>query len=112
MEMYFWRRSSLISRKDKIKNEVIKNKMNVKNNTIDYVKQKQLQWYGHVKRMQEERLPSKVLEWIPPERWKRGRPTTSWIQEITATMREKRIDEKQWMNRIKLRETIQATLSS
>ena len=31
--------------------------MNVKNNKIDYIKQKQLQWYGYVKRMQEERLP-------------------------------------------------------
>ena len=55
---------------------VTKNKTNVKNNIINYVKQKQLQWYGHVRRIQEERLPKKVLEWIPPEKRKRGRPTT------------------------------------
>ena len=42
MEMDFWI-SALLSKRDKIKNTVIKNKMNVKNNTIDYVKQKQLQ---------------------------------------------------------------------
>jgi hypothetical protein len=31
-------------------------------------------WYGHVKRMQEERLPKLIMEWIPGERRKRGRP--------------------------------------
>ena len=67
--MDFWR-SVLISRKDEIKNVIIKNKMNAINNIIDYVKQKQLEWYVHVKKMQEERLPRKVLEWIPSERRK------------------------------------------
>jgi hypothetical protein len=43
-----------------------------KPNIIDIVERKRLQWYGHVKRMQEERLP-KLIEWIPGERRKRGR---------------------------------------
>jgi hypothetical protein len=32
------------------------------------LKRKRLQWYGHVKRMQEERLPKLIIEWIPKER--------------------------------------------
>jgi hypothetical protein len=24
-----------------------------------------LQWYGHIKRMQKERLPKVIMEWIP-----------------------------------------------
>ena len=59
-----------------------------------------------------ERLPRKVLEWIPVERRKRGRLTTSWIQGITATMKEKRKDEEQWMDRLKWRQTIQSVFSS
>jgi hypothetical protein len=31
-------------------------------------------WYGHVKRMQEERLPQLIMEWTPGEIRKRGRP--------------------------------------
>jgi IS5 family transposase len=41
---------------------------------IDITEKKRLQWYGHVKRMQEERLPKLIMEWIQRERRKRGRP--------------------------------------
>ena len=30
---------------------------------LEDVKTKQLQWYGHVQRMEEGRLPKEVLEW-------------------------------------------------
>jgi hypothetical protein len=33
--------------------------------SIDIIEKKRLQWYGHVKRMQEERLPKLIMEWIP-----------------------------------------------
>jgi len=58
-EMDFWRRSARISRKDKIRNIVIKKKMNVTRSLIEDIKTKQLQWYGHVQRMEEGRLPKK-----------------------------------------------------
>jgi hypothetical protein len=32
---------------------------------IDIIERKRLQWYGHVKRVQEERLPKLIMEWIP-----------------------------------------------
>jgi hypothetical protein len=38
---------------------------------IDITEKKRLQWYGHVKRMPEERIPKLVTEWIPLERKKR-----------------------------------------
>jgi hypothetical protein len=41
---------------------------------IDIIERKRLQWYGHIKRMQEERLPRLIMEWIPGQRRKRGRP--------------------------------------
>jgi hypothetical protein len=41
---------------------------------IDIIEKKRLQRYGHVKRMQEERQPKLIMEWIPGERRKRGPP--------------------------------------
>jgi hypothetical protein len=71
-EMEFWRRSARISRKDKIKNIVIKQKMNVERSLLDDIKTKQLQWYGDVQRMEEGRLPKEIMKWRPPGRRKRG----------------------------------------
>ena len=51
-EMDFWRRSARISMKDKIRNTIIKEKMNVTRSLLDDIKTKQLQWYGNVQRME------------------------------------------------------------
>ena len=56
-EMDFWRRSARISRKDKIRNNVIKQKMNITRFLLEGIKTKQLKLYGHVQRMDEGRLP-------------------------------------------------------
>ena len=69
--MDFWRRSSRISRKDKTRNSIIKQKTNVTRSLLADIKIKQLQWYGHVQRMEEGRLPTEVMKWRPPERRKR-----------------------------------------
>jgi hypothetical protein len=48
--------------------------MNVTRSLLDDIKTKQLQWYGHVQRMEEGRLPKEVKKWRPPGRRKRARP--------------------------------------
>ena len=50
-EMEFWRRSARIYRKDKIRNNIIKQKTNVTKSPVEDIKTKQLQWYGHVQRV-------------------------------------------------------------
>ena len=49
-EIDFWRRSARISRKDKIRNNIIKQKMNVTRSLslLEDIKTKQLKLYGHV----------------------------------------------------------------
>jgi hypothetical protein len=95
-EMDIWRRSARISRKDKIRNNIIKQKMNV---TIDDIKTKQLQWYGHVQRMEERRLPKEVMKWRPSGRRKQGRPKITWEEGIRGLMGEKGLLEEEWNDR-------------
>ena len=61
---------------ERIQNEHIKEIMGVKGEPgiLDIVERKRLQWYDHVKKMPEERIPKLIMEWIPRERRKRGRP--------------------------------------
>ena len=51
---------------------------------LDDIKTKQLQWYGHVQRMEEGRLPKEVTKWSPPGRRKRGRPKLTWAEGING----------------------------
>ena len=70
---------------------IIKQKMNVTMSLLDDIKTKQLQWYGHVQRMEEERLPKEVMKWRPPGRRKQGRPKLTWVEGIRGLMGEKRL---------------------
>ncbi|PSN35169.1 hypothetical protein C0J52_23483 [Blattella germanica] len=70
--MDFWRRSARISRRDKIRNTVIREKMKVKGSLTEDIKTAQLRWFGHIKRMREDRLPKMIFEWQPMGRRKRG----------------------------------------
>ena len=53
---------------------LLNKKKNVARSLLDDIKSKQLQWYGHVQRMEEWRLPKEVMKWSSPGRRKRGRP--------------------------------------
>jgi hypothetical protein len=66
---------------------------------IDIIERKRLQWYGHVKRKQEERLPQLIIEWIPGERRKRGRPRKTWMEGVRRAMKTRHLEADQWLNR-------------
>jgi len=53
---------------------------------LDDIKIKQLQWYGHVQRMEEGRLPKEVMKWSPPGRRKLDRPKLTWAKGIRGVM--------------------------
>ena len=43
---------------------------------VDEVQRKQLVWYGHTCRMDEERIPNRVLQWTPPGETEERSPQT------------------------------------
>jgi hypothetical protein len=100
-EMYVLRRSARKSRMEITKNEHIKEIMGVKGkpDIIDIIQKKRLQWYGHVERMPEDRIPKLIMEWILQERRKRGRPRKTWMEEVQAAMTARNLEQDQWRNR-------------
>jgi len=67
-EMDALRRSSRISRKDRIRNVTIRQQIELEETIIKENEQNQLTWYGHVQRMAEERLPKIALKWMPKQK--------------------------------------------
>jgi len=90
------RRSARQSRMERIKIEHIKEIMEVKGKPgiIDIIEKKRLQWYGHVKRIREDRIPKLIMKWIPLERMKRGRPKKNVDRRSTSNH-----DNKKFGNR-------------
>ena len=68
---------------------------------MDDIKTQQLKCYGHVQRMEEGRLPKKVMKWSPPGGRKRGRPKATWVEGIRGLMGEKGLIEEEGKDRDK-----------
>ena len=64
----------------------------------DIIEKKRLQWYGHVKRTPEERIPKLITGWIPRERRKRERPRKTWMEGVQAAMTKRNLESDQWRN--------------
>jgi hypothetical protein len=91
---------------DKIRNNIIKQKINVTRYLLDDIKTKQLQWYGHVQRMEEGRLPKEVMKWRPAGRRKRARPKLTWAEGIRGLVGEKGLMGEDWNDRSNWRNKI------
>lgn len=98
-EMDAFRRTLGISRMDRIRNEEIRLRMGIEGTIINDIESKQLVWYGHVRRMDETRLPKKVMEWVPSARRKRGRPRKTWKEGVSKAMSARDLREGQWEDR-------------
>lgn len=99
MEMEFWRRSCNIKRTDRIRNEEIRQRMGIATNIIDTIEGRRLKWYGHLRRMSEERWPKKIWHWKPPLHRKRGRPRLSWNDGVRQAMQDRCMKDDDWQDR-------------
>jgi hypothetical protein len=52
-----------------------------------------------IKRMPEDRIPKLIMEWIPQETRKRGRPRKTWMEGIQAAVTTRYLEPDQWRNR-------------
>jgi hypothetical protein len=76
--------------------------MEVRKNVLEVTEEKRLRWFGHVKRMPGNRLPLKILEWVPEGMRRRGRPKERWIDGVRRSMTNHGLTEEdtgdRWRN--------------
>jgi hypothetical protein len=89
VEMDYLRRSARLFRLEHISNQEIRTRMNAEESIIDIIKNKGLNWFGHVLRMEEDRWPKQLYQWKPPGKRKQGRPKKSWREEMMTTMQSR-----------------------
>jgi hypothetical protein len=98
-EMGALRRSSRISRKERIRNVSIRQRIGLEETIIKETEQNQLTWYGQFQRMAKGRLPKIALKWMPKQMRARGRPKKNWMEGIKKAMDERNLNEGQWEDR-------------
>jgi len=49
---------------------------------VIFIKSRRIAWLGHVMRMDDKRIPKRILQWKPIGTRTRGRPRKRWIAGI------------------------------
>ena len=86
MEMGYWRRICRLTLLDRIKKNEIRERINICTNINNTADAKRLRWCGICAGWVMIDYKTNLLEWIPPVRRKRGRPSQTWMETIRNTM--------------------------
>jgi hypothetical protein len=99
VEMSFWRRCFGLALEDHVRNDIIREIMETEVTPTDAIEAKQLKWCGHMKRMEEDRLPKKIYEWAPIGRKKKGRSRNTWKKKAKQPMDGRNVQEEYYLDR-------------
>jgi hypothetical protein len=59
---------------------------------VRFVKTRRISWIGHVERMEDSRMPKRVMKEKIYIRGKRGRPKVRWLDVVQENLREMGIE--------------------
>ena len=82
-----------VTRKDKIRNELIRGTVKVLE-VSKKVQERRLKWFGHVMRREDEYVCKRVMNMEVEGRRRRGRPKFRWKDSISNDMKEKGLREQ------------------
>ena len=103
-EMKCLRSMTGVSRLDRVRNEVVRARTGVRRELAARVDMNVLRWFGHVermdnerllKRMDNERLLKKVMNAKVDGRSARGRPRFGWLDGVTRALNDRRMDVRE-----------------
>ena len=75
-----------VSRLDRVRNEVARVRVGVRRELTARVDMNVLRWFGHVERMDNDRLLKKVMNAKVAGRSARGRPRFGWMDEVKRAL--------------------------
>ena len=84
-EMRVLRLIKRVTRRDRLRNEDVRKEHDVKS-ILQHVEETQLRWFGHVKRMSDDRTAHQWLQWKPSTTRPPGRPRKRWMDNIKAAV--------------------------
>ena len=86
MEMRCLRSMCGVTRMDRVRNEEVRRRTGVLQEMSARAEQRVLQWFGHVERMDEERLVKKIAESEARGVRLRGRPRMGWMDSVKRAL--------------------------
>lgn len=93
VEMKYLRRVKGVTKRDRIRNEVIREELNIES-VEDFIERRQLGWWGHLLRMEEKAQTRMIWESKAIGTKKRGRPKQTWDDVIGKILKKK---AKSWV---------------
>ena len=94
-EMKCLRSMTGVSWLNRVRNEVVRARTGVRRELAARVDMNVLRWFGHVERMDDERLLKKVMNVKVDGRSARGRPRFGWMDGVKRALNESRMDVRE-----------------
>ena len=94
-----------VTRKDKIRNEIIRGSVKV-TGISEKIQESRLRWYGHIMRRDEDYVGKKVGRMTVQGSRNRGRPKKRWLDCVQKDMTEKGLRTEHVENRANWRKLI------
>ena len=94
-EMKCLRSMAGVSRFDRLRNEEVRERAGVRKELAAKVDMNVLRWFGHVERMDNERLTKRVMNAKVDGRNVRGRPRFGWIDGVKKAVNERGMDVRE-----------------
>ena len=99
-EMKFQRSRLGITRRDRVRNETVREMVKEKP-LQETIEKSRMCWYGHVKRMQDDRIPRRTHEMEMEGKRPRGRPRDRWIVGVKEEVQKRgeewdRVKSERW----------------
>jgi len=82
-------------------NDDIRLELNQTDKLVEKIQRRRLQWFSHVKRMNNSTLPAKALETLVSGTRSRRRQNKRWIDNIKEDLQQRGSDIRQAAERVK-----------
>ena len=94
-EMKCLRSMTGVSQLDRVRNDAERARTSVRRELAARVDMNILRWFGHVERMDNERLLKKVMNANVDGRSARGRPMFGWMEGVKRALNDRRMDVRE-----------------